>query len=1708
MSSEGIKFIKPNFINDIYQNVIVRTFPLLQSSHKQLLLNYLVNLLNVIAISFNFDFNKSEVYEHQFKQNRYQDLVALLLLLLPFINDDLNTKKQAITSLNDIFVAKINKNVDINGGEPKYLYSNLQYGRCIRKRDEITERGYNREYLDHNYYLLLDTIRSVSNKLYVNWVDILPYDILSFKTRKIYIDTLDKFETGNLSVWNPTIESELTENVANKLSGLCMDDIYDTIFNELYLNIKKIKWIIYDVVPSYPTTEPIPMLIACRYLFDLSAIVSGYKWDTITDEGRERFTGEWREFTNLLAGGNNYISDFIKLDNSALYKIGFGLLYAFDKGYKYKDDAIEKGEYIQFYKVSNADVDLDEVEDVGGISSDKVYSLVTLHPKHMYEYMRESIENFKRTWYYRYIFNQGTQFISEVDQYKDGVFASAEVTGRTITLTLKNIYNYSKSISHFAATREYKRGRFYPEFPKYWRSLTESQKGAVLDRLNNRVIPLHNWFNIMGYIQRTYTGTSLVPITNADLVSINSEIHDLIRSKLIQIIFESLITRGVLSYFHPFKEVTDESIIVGDEKVRKESIGNILRKTRLSKDNLYWKFSYYYLTGKPYSQIDLFNSDEGSNECGGSGGRGGEGSKGNKNTKKVDYFEYNISEHWFTFYAMNWISQIAFFQKYLNNRVMLVTGATGVGKSTQVPKLLLYALKAIDYKNNGSIACSQPRRPPTEKNAKTVSLQLGVPITDRVHYYVQYKHKLGSYTKNVNHLMLKFMTDKSLLLEIRNPLLKEARGSTKYMPNNLYDIVIVDEAHEHNKNMDLILTEMRHVTYYNNDIKLIIVSATMDDDEPVYRRYYRDINDNRMYPPNASIAENNLDRVNVDRRLHISPPGQTTKYKITEYYVPNENAIARINKIVTEDPTGFVLYFQPGIMEISGEIDKLNKVLPPDVIAIPFHSKLNDFQKCFVENIDDQLKNMRIDRRIPFSDFNQVTNSKGKSRYNRVVIVATNIAEASLTIRNLKYVIDTGVQKTAIYDFSKGGTTLIGKPISDSSRLQRKGRVGRTSSGTVYYLYSKGKTEGIKTQFDIAISDISPELYDMLYDSYASKPIFTARNDPNNLQFVRRPVSIDSLDDLYGDINGLPNIIENQYFAAENFYPYIGNMNHYDYQNSLNEFFTLQPVYTSWFSQDTLTDESGKFYIVHPEELNISRNIVGEIVGLKAGAENIKYGGKKIVSYKILSFWRILLENLFMSSYSYKGNTYTAKTDLGRGISTIKNELSAIGAEDFDTKLIYVLLYGMGFGIGEQVIRLISMHETTMGDFISNAISGSLVNGRYRNNIAKVAKFVGKQESDSHAILYILDGLHAILEANNILINQDTMVDDLVKLKYNFKNDPNSVDLNLRERLIDKIAKGEVQNSDKISNEDIVEMTRDHLSRDIIMNRLVGKSDLILQWANRTSMKYDTIMKYLYRYITFKNIIFTNEVQSKPYSDPKISKISSLVAILKGTIDDAVADKDKLTLSIMYGFKNQIIKKMVNNYYISAYEPTIERVYSLRKIAPTILSTLADRRSLQDYVLYFKENGEDNTISWLHKVNVDLLKYIGYVYSQDLMYNKCKWYLSTNIKMEVGLKQVNLQAASVYKKVVNEILYDIIGSHDVNIWYKLSSIFRDQQYLQIRRFHDINYMKVKQFSPFDEYQPVLFGGSVHDVGSICSHEHKIDIRLVKYLFKKFENSII
>jgi len=139
------------------------------------------------------------------------------------------------------------------------------------------------------------------------------------------------------------------------------------------------------------------------------------------------------------------------------------------------------------------------------------------------------------------------------------------------------------------------------------------------------------------------------------------------------------------------------------------------------------------------------------------------------------------------------------------------------------------------------------------------------------------------------------VTDGTLLVDIKkSPTLKKTTKheddkkndkSIQITEDNIYDIIMVDESHEHNVNMDIILSLTRNILLYNNDLKLIIISATMDDDEPNYRSYYRYIDDNLSFPIDINTLQLGMSKNLIDRRFHISPPGKTTQFVVNDYFI-------------------------------------------------------------------------------------------------------------------------------------------------------------------------------------------------------------------------------------------------------------------------------------------------------------------------------------------------------------------------------------------------------------------------------------------------------------------------------------------------------------------------------------------------------------------------------------------------------------------------------------------------------------------------------------------------------------------------------------------------------------------------------------------------------------------------------------------------------
>lgn len=760
-------------------------------------------------------------------------------------------------------------------------------------------------------------------------------------------------------------------------------------------------------------------------------------------------------------------------------------------------------------------------------------------------------------------------------------------------LTHKNVYNFCKNIVHS------NKNEGYLPFEPYYISLDDNLKNIFKTRLTSTD---STWFNISNNIRRSYKKylENDKKDIKLEVKKINAWIQIKIQENINIIIRQCMVKNGLLS------------------KIQFSNNFPYVNKKDLSE---YGKDCFYYINNQQYPLQFLK--------------------------------DLSTTMKWTDSYAVDWISQIHFYHRYIHKNVMLVTGATGLGKSTQVPKLLWYGLRIIEHKQ-GKIICSVPRINVCRDNAGTISSQLGYPVFDKdenptEHYYLQYEYSNGKHSIDSN-TFLKLVTDGLLIQALfRDPYLGKDKVKHKVIHNNRYDIVIIDEAHEHNANMDMILTLMRNCLIQNQTVKLIIVSATIDDDEPIYRKYYRLINDNLCYPINLYLKDNKLDRKYVDRRIHISPPNEGTKHKIIEKYMPIEFIDKKTSKINIEmicnkvltilhgHNSGNALLFLPSSSDIDEALIYLNEKTSNNILCLSFYSKMMD-----------ELKN-KISKNVNKLLYEWTTNKKNnnetvpKGTYNRALIISTNIAEASVTIEGLTVVIDTGISKVNIYNPLYDKDILETKFISNTSATQRRGRVGRIGDGYVYYLYNKEDVMNNKTIYNITQTDFKDTLFKLLRENVESV-------ETTDLYAYK------SNNELYYGLNDESALWKHNKYK----------------------------LYVNGYDSEVLEDNKGIFYLIHPDEIFIERDLLtNKIIKLK---ENnlfliLKEYQDKLFSYnknsiniikslKIDLFWKKLIP---MNTIIPKGNNpkIYVKSNNGNELYSMYMEVSEYFEKDFKLFLWY-----------------------------------------------------------------------------------------------------------------------------------------------------------------------------------------------------------------------------------------------------------------------------------------------------------------------------------------------------------------------------------------------------------------------------------------------------
>jgi hypothetical protein len=1106
-----------NFINKSFKindnnivNVINKIFPNLNQSHKNLIKNYTSQIIEYISCRFCFDLNNKELYYYQFYQNNFRDIKSVINLLLPYIDDKNGTYElhNQIYSLSDIAKTEI---------------TNINYDRSLND-DEIYRYG--EKDLEINYYLILDTLNVVSNKLYVNWLNCLPYTLSNYKKSLLWKESYKFFDSPDKNIKKLRYDPEYY--------GIHIYDIYNCCNQFLFQHILPTKWLLYEKLLDLESNKkPVMYIDEINRFFDLDLLLKKKKWELLSDEEKINQITKWYRLLSSANKAKEGPEKFTRfhlgiVKNIILHYESYNNSYQIFTPKIYNEEEKEKKNIINDYTII--------IKGDKQVSAEEFIKLVDTNYKIdvIYNYLIISINEFYKTWFGKKIIkdNKINYLNIKLENIKD----------KEIYLTYKNIYNFAKSLC-------YDNHKYITEA----RCLSDDDFGDFIKKINNP----SNFINV---IKLTYQDiySDIDKYTTAILENISLEI----KKMLMEIVFESHIIYGLLSNFTPVKKVTDNYY--------KNDITNNIQTIIFNDKNVKdFKDSYYFLTNDKYENLSCYHN--------------------NKTINYIDLLKINADMHWFKPFALDWIYQMQFNHRFLNNRLIYVTGATGQGKSTQVPKLLYYATKAFCCVMNPRVVSTQPRIKPTTENAKRISDEMGVPIEVKEGVntfldYLQYSTKEDKHKYN-NVTFIREVIDKILCDELlKEPLLE-----------NNYNVIIVDEAHEHNINMDLILTLMKSTLYFNNKIRFIITSATIDKDEPIYRKYYRNIDDNLLFPCNRNLLKNDLDRIVIDRRTHISPPGETTRFKVTDiweekdpknYKEAEKIGIKRAIEIAEKNNgQGDVLFFSIGTKEIQKICKELNEKIPSYAIALPYYSELSDPWKIIATKPEERKNKLNFDKTKLFDviDEKTVEETGDNYTYTTVIIVATNVAEASITIGNLKFVIDTGYVKSMPFDIvtNKKDSKVI--CITNMNRLQRRGRVGRISNGTVYYTYTENFLNNVEPNYNIKNSDFTINVFKFLTskEEYITDTI----DEDKLIQKTNKKYIEYEADDYSNNINK-----ENKIFFETN-YKYIKDkwFNPEGIKEIRNyEVLKVPRKYIDGkFSIKDIKDEEKEFYLIHPNNIDL-----------------------------------------------------------------------------------------------------------------------------------------------------------------------------------------------------------------------------------------------------------------------------------------------------------------------------------------------------------------------------------------------------------------------------------------------------------------------------------------------------------------------------------------
>jgi HrpA-like RNA helicase len=373
-------------------------------------------------------------------------------------------------------------------------------------------------------------------------------------------------------------------------------------------------------------------------------------------------------------------------------------------------------------------------------------------------------------------------------------------------------------------------------------------------------------------------------------------------------------------------------------------------------------------------------------------------------------------------------------QEFRKSKTLVLIGETGSGKTTQVPQYL-YECGILD--DEMRIGITQPRRIAATSLSQRVAKEMGAELGDLVGYSIRFEDVSSNKTR------VKFLTDGMLIREAQiDPLLEK------------YQVIILDESHERTVNTDVLFGILKKIQKERDDLRVIIMSATLEAE--TFAKFF-----------DAKIVTVKGRQHNVELFYTDEPQSD---------YV--EACITAATQLHLDEPEGDILVFLTGqedIESVTTGLEEKAKLLPPEAMKMLV---------CPIFSALPSEKQMEVFEKAPIGC--------------RKVILATNIAETSITINGIKYVVDSGLVKLRVYNPLNGLESLKITTISKASAQQRMGRAGRESAGKCYRLYTEESYESMNS-FTV------PEIQRCNLAEVVLQMLSMGIKDPLNFDFIDKP---------------------------------------------------------------------------------------------------------------------------------------------------------------------------------------------------------------------------------------------------------------------------------------------------------------------------------------------------------------------------------------------------------------------------------------------------------------------------------------------------------------------------------------------------------------------------------------------------------------------------